>query len=79
MDYNPATPTLYSLLELFRMYRTPFLAKRHDTRRLWQIAGFGPNGNYVIGWVVGYDNPEIIKLDYKERAWTYMGHVGSNE
>lgn len=77
VDYNPAQVTQYSLLELFRLHRTPFLARHQDSRKLWQIAGFGPDGAYVIGWVVGYSNPELVKLDYKERSWTYLGPVGS--
>ena len=76
MEDNPALPPLSTLTELFRLHRTPFLARRHDTRKLWQIAGFGPNGNYVIGWIVGYENPEIMKLDFKERAWLFISYVG---
>jgi hypothetical protein len=44
---------------------------------MWQIAGFGPNGNYVIGWIVGYENPELVKLDFKERAWLFISYVGT--
>lgn len=77
MDYNPARLTQYSLLELFRAHRAPFLARHQDSRKLWHIAGFGPDGAYVIGWVVGYTNPELVKLSPKERAWVYLNQVGS--
>lgn len=76
---NPAIPTQSTLLELFRLHRTPFLARHQDSRRLWKILGFGPNGDYVVGWVVGYDNPELVKLKKDERAWVYINSVGPNE
>lgn len=73
---NPARPTLSTLTELFRLYRTPFLARQQDTRKLWYIAGFGPDGAYIIGWIVGYPNPDLIKLSPTERDWVYLSPVG---
>ena len=76
---NPARPTESTLLELFRLHRTPFLAKHQDSRKLWHILGFGPEGKYVLGWMVGYDNADPVKLNPQERAWTFLGYVGPNE
>jgi hypothetical protein len=76
-DYNPAVPTQYSLTELFRLHRTPFLARHQDSRKLWQILGFGPNGHYIVGWVVGYENPELVKLSPRDREWVYLNSVGT--
>lgn len=76
---NPATPTQYTLLELFRMYRTPFLARHQDSRKVWRILGFGPEGAYVVGWLEGHSSPELVKLSPRDRAWVFIAPVGSGD
>jgi hypothetical protein len=76
---NPAQPTQYTLLELFRLHRTPFLAKHQDSRKLWRILGFGPEGAYVVGWLEGHSSPDLAKLSPKERSWVFVSPVGPTD
>lgn len=76
---NPAQPTQYTLLELFRVHRTPFLVRHQSSRKLWRILGFGPGGAYVVGWIENHSSPELVKLSPKERDWVYVSSIGPTD
>lgn len=60
--------TYNSLRQLYRhaSYRR-FRARHRDSERFSEILGFGPSGEYMVGWLEGTDN--LLEYPPDESDW----------
>lgn len=58
----------YTLRELFRMASARRFRATHRTSRNAECLGFGPDGNYMLGWWEGQDEP--LEFDPDDRQWS---------